>query len=211
MKYSCIIWDWNGTLADDLEASLRSVNDTLMRRNMPTINLAQYHSYIDTPIIRFYEHLFDLNEVPMSVLSEEFHSGYQKYFQGLQTGAAELLEELRQEGTIQVILTSSNQELIEADVKKLGVRQYFDALLGADDFQAASKVQRGVHWIKSHHHAPETMVMVGDSLHDFEVAQAMGTNCILFSGGHQAEKDLKTTGVPVVQNFKELRELLLQK
>ena len=209
MKYSCIIWDWNGTLADDVEASLQSVNDTLLRRNMSTIDLAQYHSYIDTPIIRFYEHLFDLSKVPMSELSEEFHAGYQKYFQGLHSGAVELLAELQSRGVPQVILTSSNRELIEADTRKLNVRQYFDALLGAEDFQAASKVQRGIDWIKTQPYAPETMVMVGDSLHDFEVAQAMGTQCILFSGGHQSEKDLLTAGVPVVKNFAELRQRLL--
>ena len=209
MKYSCIIWDWNGTLADDVEASLNSVNDTLMRRNMPVINLNQYYSYIDTPIIRFYEHLFDLDEVPMSVMSEEFREGYQKYFQGLHAGAEELLKEIQNQGIPQVILTSSNRELIEGDTKRLGVRQYFDALLGAEDFQAASKVQRGIDWIKSHHHAPETMVMIGDSLHDFEVARAMGTKCILFTGGHQAEKDLRTTGVPIVHDFDELRQMLL--
>lgn len=209
MKYSCMIWDWNGTLADDVEASLRSVNDTLLRRNMPVINLNQYYSYIDTPIIRFYEHLFDLNEVPMSVLSEEFHEGYQKYFQGLHTGAEELLKEIRNLGIPQVILTSSNRELIEEDTRRLGVRQYFDALLGADDFQAASKVQRGINWIKSQPYAPDTMVMIGDSLHDFEVARAMGTNCILFTGGHQAEKDLKTAGVPIAHDFDELRQILL--
>ncbi len=209
MKYSCIIWDWNGTLADDVEASLLSVNDTLLRRNMSTITLEQYYSYIDTPIIRFYEHLFDLEKVPMSVLSEEFHAGYRKYFQGLQVGAVELLSEIQARGIPQVILTSSNRELIEADTKSLGVRQYFDTLLGADDFHAASKVQRGIDWIRRQPHLPETMVMVGDSLHDFEVAQAMGTKCILFSGGHQAEKDLKTAGVPVVREFSQLREMLL--
>lgn len=209
MRYTCIIWDWNGTLADDLDASLRSVNDTLMRRNMAPITLDQYHSYIDTPIIRFYEHLFDLNEVPMSVLSEEYHRGYQKYFEGLQAGAKELLEALRGKGARQVILTSSHGDIIEADTKKLGIRQYFDAILGAEDFQAASKVQRGIDWIKAQPHAPETMVMVGDSLHDFEVAQAMGTRCILFSGGHQSRQDLLTTGAPVVDSFAALGELLL--
>ena len=209
MKYSCIIWDWNGTLADDVEASLKSVNDTLTRRNMPTITLEQYHSYVDTPIVKFYEHLFDLNEVPMTVLSEEYQLGYRKYFEGLQQGAEALLRELRDCGIPQVILTSSNRELIEKDTRDLGVREYFSDLLGADDFRAGSKVQRGIDWIKAQPYPPETMVLVGDSLHDFEVAQAMGVNCILFSGGHQAQQDLMATGAPVVGSFAELRQRLL--
>ena len=61
-----VIWDWNGTLADDGYASLLVVNDILAKRNMPPITMDQYYQYIDTPISRFYEHLFDLNKVPMS-------------------------------------------------------------------------------------------------------------------------------------------------
>lgn len=211
MRYSCIIWDWNGTLADDLEASLRSVNDTLSRRNMPTITVEQYHSYIDTPIIKFYEHLFDLSVVPMSVLSEEYHLGYRKYFKGLQEGAEALLEKAKNRGIPQVILTSSNRELIEKDTRDLGIREYFDDLLGADDFRAASKVQRGIDWIREQPYSPEEMVLIGDSLHDFEAAEAMGTQCILVTMGHQSEKDLMTTGAPLVHSFRELQELLFEK
>lgn len=51
--------------------------------------------------------------------------------------------------------------------------------------------------------------MIGDSLHDFETARAMKTDCILFSGGHQAKKDLLTAGVPVVDDFEALKALIL--
>ena len=53
-KYKCVVWDWNGTIVDDVNASLMSVNDMLIKRNMPVINLQQYHSYLDTPISKFY-------------------------------------------------------------------------------------------------------------------------------------------------------------
>ena len=38
-SYKTIIWDWNGTLADDLMASLQATNDTLARRNMPPLDV----------------------------------------------------------------------------------------------------------------------------------------------------------------------------
>lgn len=209
MKYSCVIWDWNGTLADDVGASLRAVNDSLQARNMAPIDLGAYHSYIDTPIIRFYEHLFDLNQVPMEILSREFHAGYEKYFSGLQKGAEELLKVLRDQGTIQVLLSSSNQQIILRDTEKLGVRKYFDLILGAQDYAAGSKIQRGIDFMSQQSFLPETAVMIGDTLHDFEAAEAMGTKCILFSGGHQGKADLMTAGVPVVDDFEELKSLLL--
>ena len=47
-RYHTVIWDWNGTLADDADASLLAVNDMLSRRDMPPITMAQYYEYIDT-------------------------------------------------------------------------------------------------------------------------------------------------------------------
>ena len=54
MKYKNILWDWNGTLIDDVGVALEAVNIMLERRSLPKINIGQYYSYVDTPIIRFY-------------------------------------------------------------------------------------------------------------------------------------------------------------
>lgn len=209
MKYKVIIWDWNGTLADDVGASFRSTNSILARRNMPSITMEQYYSYMDTPISKFYEHLFNLNEVPMSVLGEEFHEFYPQYFEGLHDGVEELLKELKQSGIKQVILTSGNTKVVDGDLRKYGIREYFEEVLGADDLLAAGKVERGIHWIKAQKIDPAEMVLLGDTLHDYDVAMAMGVNCVLGAMGHQAEKDLLTAGVPVVRSFREYREYLL--
>ncbi len=206
-----IIWDWNGTLADDAYASLLAVNDMLAKRSMPPITMAQYYQYIDTPISRFYEHLFDLNEVPMSVISVEFAEGYARHFQGLHPGAKELLEQLRQAGMQQVILSSNHLASIEADLTRFGIRNYFDAVLGAEDRLAAGKVQRGLDWLATQNTKPEDMVLIGDSLHDYDTAAAMGVPCILCAIGHQSKEDLLTAGVPVVDAFSQLEAMLLPK
>ena len=67
-----VVWDWNGTLLDDVEASLVSVNDMLDSFSIPPITLETYYTYVDTPISRFYEHLFDLEKMPMSRLAPLF-------------------------------------------------------------------------------------------------------------------------------------------
>ena len=40
--------------------------------------------------------------------------------------------------------------------------------------------------------------MIGDSVHDFEVAQALGVRCVLQTAGHQSAQQLRATGAPVV-------------
>lgn len=204
-----IIWDWNGTLADDAEASRLATNDILKNHGKPPITMAQYYEYIDTPISKFYEHLFDLNEVPMSVISEEFQIGYAKYFKGLHSGVPELLALFNRMGVRQVILSSGNQNVILRDVKRLGILPYFEKILGADDLLAGSKLERGRAWVNAQKTAPENMVLIGDTLHDYDTAKAIGVSCILCAIGHQSERDLRTAGVPVVTAFSELRDLLL--
>ena len=207
--YKVVIWDWNGTLADDAKTSLLATNDILRRHGKQPINMEQYYEYIDTPISKFYEHLFDLNEVPMAVIGKEFYEYYPKYFPGLHAGAEALLEELRRAGMVQVILSSAHRKNIEQDAERFGILPYFDAILAADDLLAESKVERGLAWIAEQEISPADMVMIGDTLHDYETARAMGVDCILCAIGHQAERDLKTAGAPVVTAFSQLSELLL--
>jgi len=206
--YKTIIWDWNGTLADDAEASLLSVNDMLERRGMPKITMAQYYSYLDTPISRFYEHLFDLRELPMSEITVEFQAGYARYFTSLQPGAEELVWSFHRAGVRQIILTSGNQEIIERDLRRFQIRDAFDEVLGADDLLAEGKIARGLRWVSGQSGPRDELVLVGDSLHDFETAKAMGVPCILAAIGHQSYEDLRRTGVPTARTFPELAEIL---
>lgn len=208
MGFELVIWDWNGTLADDVGASLLSVNDILFRRKLPPITMEQYYEYIDTPISRFYEHILDLNQVSMEVIAQEFQAGYAHYFSSLHVGTEQLLSRLQSENVTQVILSSAHIQNILRDLNRFGLRDYFDEILGADDLFAAGKVDRGKQWMQRQQIPAERMVMIGDTLHDFETAQAMGVPCILFSGGHQSRKDLLTARCPVVDSMEQLETLL---
>lgn len=209
-RYKVVIWDWNGTLADDAETSLLATNDILKAYGKAPIDMAQYYEYIDTPISRFYEHLFDLNEVPMSVIAPAFQAGYAKYFEGLHDGVPELLRAVADQSVRQVVLSSGNQKVIERDMERLGIRPYFEAVLGAEDLLAGSKTDRGKAWVEAQNITPADMVLIGDTLHDYETAQILGTDCILCAIGHQSERDLRTAGVPVVTAFSQLKDLLLE-
>jgi phosphoglycolate phosphatase len=48
--------------------------------------------------------------------------------------------------------------------------------------------------------------MIGDTNHDFEVAQELGINCVLVADGHQSYERLKETGAEVVSSLAELTE-----
>ena len=56
---------------------------------------------------------------------------------------------------------------------------------------------------------PAEVVMIGDTVHDFEVAQAMGTDCILISNGHNSRERLEKTGVLVLDSLEEVIGILM--
>ena len=43
MKYKNIVWDWNGTLLNDLEVGVTTLNDMLERRKLPLLTLSLIH------------------------------------------------------------------------------------------------------------------------------------------------------------------------
>ena len=49
-----IIWDWNGTLLDDLDLSLESVNILLEERNLPALSVEKYKDIFCFPIVVYY-------------------------------------------------------------------------------------------------------------------------------------------------------------
>lgn len=208
--YQCVIWDWNGTLADDLLASLQATNDILRHRNKPPITLEQYYSYMDSPISRFYEHLFDLRQVTMLEIGREFSQYYPKYFRHLHDGVPQLLQRLQAYGIRQVILSASHRKPVEDNTARFGIRQYFDEIIAAEDHLADGKLERAKAWMARQPISPENMVLIGDTLHDYDVARAMGTGCILCACGHQAEADLRRTGAPVVAAISDLETFLLE-
>ncbi|MEE0060137.1 MAG: HAD family hydrolase [Acutalibacteraceae bacterium] len=209
-KYECVVWDWNGTIVDDVNASLLSVNDMLIKRNLPIITMAQYHEYLDTPIYKFYEHIFDLSEITFDVIQTEFNLGYNKHIpeKPLNKGAIRLMQALKEIGVKQVIVSSSSQEIVQNGAEKYGVAEYMDYISGSSDNFVGSKVERAVGVISRFADDYSKVVVIGDTLHDCQLANEIGADCILLSTGHQSKEDLQTTGKPVIDSLEELNKYL---
>jgi len=208
-----VIWDWNGTLQDDACAAWESVNDMLRRRDMPLITFEQYSSYIETPIIGFYRHIFDLNTITFEQISKEFHEGYALHMQshGLMEGAEEVLARLHEAGIKQVIVSSGEKNWIMSYAGQYGILHYFDGVLGADDLEAGSKVERAQAYMARCGVEPQHTLVVGDLLHDAEMAQAIGARCLLIAKGHQIRSHLEESGQSVAEDISEVLDAVLAK
>ena len=72
MRYTHIIWDFNGTLFDDVEAGINSVNDMLSERGLKTLeDKEDYRKVFKFPIIEYYKDLgFDFEKAHNAIYHE---------------------------------------------------------------------------------------------------------------------------------------------
>ena len=99
-------------------------------------------------------------------------------------------------------------EALESGIRHFGIYDHFSGLCGTDNIYAHGKIERGREWIKELGRNPEEVVLIGDTLHDFEVAEAIGAECILLAHGHHTPERLAATGKPVAHSLREIVDLL---
>ena len=207
-----VVWDWNGTLLDDTWLCIDIMNGMLARRGLPVMSHARYQEAFDFPVIRYYERVgYDFAKESFEKLGTEFIDEYERR-RGepvLTTGALDTLAALGRAGVEHAILSGYRHTTLEQLLVHHGIRKLFTDVIGADDHYASGKVERGRRWIAQHRVRPEHVVMVGDTIHDFETAHAMGAHCILMTTGSHARARLETCGVPVLDTQDELCRALL--
>ncbi len=205
--YKHIIWDWNGTLLDDAWFCVEIMNGVLDRRGMSLLTLRRYQEVFDFPVIDYYRRLgFDFDEEPFEVSGTEFIVEYEKrrHELQLQPQAKEILQAVLQLDLTQSILSAYKQETLDELTEYLGVRDYFVRVIGLDNHYAHSKTENGKMWMEEMHYGPHEVLMVGDTVHDHEVAQAIGADCVLVLSNHHTEEKLSSCGVPVLESLREV-------
>ncbi len=210
MNCTHVVWDFNGTLLDDRDASLLAVNDMLEAKGKPVSDLETYYDQIEMPIIRYYEKLFDLETYPFDAIIRDFAEGYMRRAGTIKLGAGAMdaLREFKRRGVRQVVISSFEQSRIEAWISKLGIEDYIDGVFGASDLMAESKTARAESWARASGAAPQNIVVVGDTEYDLEMAAAMGAGCVLVTYGHRGERRLRPFGVTLVDELSCLPDVL---
>lgn len=211
-RYSHVVWDFNGTLLDDLETSIAAVSDMLQKRGRPPMTRQWYYEIMEMPIIRYYEKIFDLSQVSFEQLSREFVEGYARHFSRarIAPGAREAVAYFAGAGCRQVVISSFEQGRLRAMMREMGLSASFDAVLGAGDIRSESKVERAQLWLRESGADGGRVLVVGDLVHDWEMAQALEADCVLVDCGHQSRGDLLRCGCPVVHSLLELQNLFTQ-
>ncbi|MEG2063150.1 MAG: HAD hydrolase-like protein [Kiritimatiellia bacterium] len=205
-KMPLIVWDFNGTLLNDVETCLDALNVILRQRELQPLNLVEYRQRFTFPVSTFYQnlHIETMEDVHWEALAESFHMRYifsRKLV--LQPGAADVVKIFKTLGIRQGVLSALEQELLETQLQQFGLFESMDFVCGSKNYNGASKTEAARALGLGNH-----VLLVGDTLHDAEVAASQGWKCILFSEGHQVRERLLVAGVPVIDTLARLPELL---
>lgn len=206
-----ILWDWNGTLLDDLQYGMDVRNRIFPTFNLPTIDsIQEYHAQFTFPIRLYYERAGVTDEIFVPIA----HAWMDEYVRGFSTvplhqDALETLDRFAAAGLMQTVLSASKLDLLTQQIAQFDIQHHFSAILGLGDIYAGSKEEIGRQYLLGCSIAPDETIMIGDTLHDAEVAAAIGAKCILVARGHQNRETLLTAGVPVVDTLKAAADLIL--
>jgi len=148
----------------------------------------------------------DLKKYSFEELGKEWMDEYEsRRLEGkLFPKAEEVLQIINSNGIEQSILSAYKHDTLLELVNHFNLYHYFTHLTGLDHIYATSKLDLGKDLMKKLNHLNSNVLLVGDTVHDFEVAQAMNAGCILVADGHQRKEKLIECGAGVFDNLENV-------
>lgn len=211
MKKKYIFWDFNGTILDDRILCFNILNQMLDEVGRKQVTLEEYLMLFGFPVRDYYDQVFDLNVTPFESLSDRFIKLYQpqSYEEKLHLGVIDSIFYFQSMGVENILLSASEKKNLNDQIEYFGIKHYFKDILGTSNTYDESKIEVARKYFIEHAINPKDAVMIGDTLHDAEVAKAIGFDVILYTKGHQHKKRFKK--YKTIDNFYELSEIINKK
>jgi phosphoglycolate phosphatase len=209
-KYKHVIWDWNGTLFDDASLCVEILNTMMTKRDLQSITLKNYRKEFGFPVIDFYKMRgFDFEREDFDDVANEYISLYNSKRSQckLRDNAIEVLQAIEKAGLKQSILSAYHQKLLEHIVEQTGIRHFFQSLSGLNDYYASCKIDLGKKLIEGLGLDAAQALLIGDTVHDFEVSKEIGCDCVLLTDGHQSRGRLEKCGVKILGSILEFKNI----
>ena len=207
-----IIWDWNGTLLDDVGICVSCMNQVLSKRKISQLTADRYRDIFTFPVKEYYQKAgFDFSKEDFEKPAMEFIS---LYYQALPQAnlfscIESVLTSFQKKGLRQLVLSAMEHENLVSSLKSKGIFKYFSKVSGMTNHYAHSKLEIGQDLLAGESSfGKEEMLLIGDTLHDFEVAQELGIDCVLVARGHQSKERLLKETDMVFDKLSDVADLI---
>ena len=204
-----LVWDWNGTLLDDLSLVVSSTNHAFAAVGGPEVDADEHRSRFRRPVAEFYAEILGraVDDEEFGKLDRIFHDAYRVGLTSM-TLAADAMAAIRSWPGSQSLLSMwFHSELVPA-VQTYGLAGVFTRVDGL-------RTEVGGH-LKAGHLAThldelgipgDRAVLIGDSLDDAAAADAVGGKVVLYTGGFTHPDRLRAAGRPVADTLVEAVEI----
>jgi len=204
-----VIWDWNGTLFDDLHITVEAVNASLAQLGARPIDADGYRDHYTRPVHIFYDRLLgrDVSSDEWRQIDRTFHDVYRLALPraDLAPGALDALESVRSRGWTQSILSMWwHDELVPfvADRDLTRFMERVDGNIGDPGETKGIHLERHLGELGIGDRSPDDFLVVGDSLDDADAATHAGVPAVLYDSGAHHRSELEAAGVPVVSSLR---------
>jgi phosphoglycolate phosphatase-like HAD superfamily hydrolase len=199
-----VIWDWNGTLVDDLGVVVEAVNSSLAAVGGPIIDEDVYRNHYTRPVRLFYDRLLgrDVSDADWRRINAAFHTTYAASLDrvSLTHDAREAIAVVTAAGGSQSILSMWGHDDLVTEVDRRGLDRYMVRVDGNPDKGGDTKTRLLAHHLDK---LPPNggAVLIGDAIDDGRAALHLGVACVLYDGGSHHRPELEAVGVPVADTL----------
>lgn len=191
-QYENWIFDWSGTLVDDLAMVIDATNHVMQHYGKGSIGRDEFKRRFRLPYAGFYNEI--LPGVPLDELEDHFRIGFANSANAGVTSpliphALEFLQCLSSQNKRMFILSSMDAEAFELHAKELGVDHFFEATY-AGILDKRDYIHR---LLNTHDLTASKTVFVGDMTHDVETAHHGAVSAIALLTGYQSKEQLSAT------------------
>lgn len=207
-NYKHVIWDWNGTLLNDVDFCRRIINRILIENKLPDLSLKKYRDIFTFPVQNYYQTAgLDFTKTSFEILGKDFIDEYEskKLTCSLFENSEIVLSSIHNKGIGQSVLSAYLHDNLVNILDNYNLTKYFDNIIGLDNIYAGSKTHLGLSLVEQLNLPKEQILFIGDTLHDAEVAEAMGVNSILIASGHQVKEKLIGNGRLILDDLSSLK------
>ncbi len=208
-----MVWDWNGTLLDDLPIVIEAVNRSIAIFNEGPIDTDLYRDHYTRPVRFFYDALFGrvVSDEEWLELNTAFHDHYFTLAESvdLAWGARSAMDLLAESGWSQSLLSMSPQDWLSSIVGRLDLTNRFDLVDGLSEVTGGLKAQHLETHLEALGLSGPQVVVIGDTPDDVAAARHVGAEPILFHGGSHHLELLEEEGVPIAETLVEAAEMAL--
>jgi|SRR5690554_688035 phosphoglycolate phosphatase len=211
MMIKYLIWDFNGTILDDLDLSIELLNKILKKQNKPTVNKKRYLDIFGFPLKEYYFKAgISYEKATFETIAHNFIVEYQPQSLklSLHKGVKTTLKKLKDRGIKNICLSASEENNLLEQLTHYQIIDYFDEVIGTNNVYAVGKDQLGLEYFKEKKINPLEVLYLGDTTYDYEVGLKLGVKVVLFSKGHHSKKRLMATRVPLIDKISDIIKII---